>query len=58
MKLNGSVKFEISYPDDKIFIYDGYQSEKKFINYMSGVWNMNINKKTSSGQIMEIVFKR
>jgi hypothetical protein len=32
--------------------------KKRVINYLRGDWNPNMTKKTSSGQILEIFFKR
>jgi hypothetical protein len=62
VKLNGSEKFSLfgssAYGQDIIYVYDGYESEKKVINYFSGSLSSNIFNQQSSGQIMEIVFKR
>ena len=58
VKLNGSEMFELDYPNDRIFIYDGYESQNVVINYISGKQNSDVFKQQSSGQIMDIVFKR
>ena len=50
--------FELDYPNDRIFIYDGYESQNVVINYISGKQNSDVFKQQSSGQIMDIVFKR
>ena len=50
--------FETEYYDDTVYIYDGYESQKKVLNYVSGIRSTNVFNHSSSGQIMEIVFKR
>ncbi len=57
VKLNGSEKFETEYYNDPIYIYDGYESQKRVLNYISGSRSSDVFNHTSSGQIMEIVFK-
>jgi hypothetical protein len=63
VKLNGSEYFDIylgtnDYSLDHIIIYDGYESEKNVINFLSGSLNSNNTNQQSTGEIMEIVFKR
>ncbi len=63
VKLNGSEKFSLHfgssiYGQDIIYVYDGYESEKKVINYFSGSLSSKIFGQQSSGEIMEFVFKR
>ena len=44
--------------NDNIYIYDGFESQGKYINFISGNRTSNMFYQTSSGETMEIVFKR
>jgi hypothetical protein len=57
VKLNGSEKFDTEYYDDPVYIYDGYQYQKRVLNYISGSRFSNVSNQISSDQIMEIVFR-
>ena len=58
VKLTGCEMFETEYYDDTVYIYDGYESQKKVLNYISHYQSSHVFNHVSSGQIMEIVFKR
>jgi hypothetical protein len=63
VKLTGCENFNTYYFYDSFYIYDGYESEKRVLNYVSGsksqsfFKNKEVFSQQSSGQIMEIVFK-
>ena len=44
--------------NDNIYIYDGIESQGKYINFISGNRTSNMFYQTSNGETMEIVFKR
>ena len=50
--------FYTEYYNDPVYIYDGYESEKKVFNFLTGVRSSRDFNQISNGQIMEIVFKR
>ena len=58
VQLTGCEYFNTEYFYDTLTIYDGYESQKRVINFISGFKSSNIFNQISSGQIMEIVFKR
>ena len=44
--------------NDNIYIYDGFESQGKYINFISGNKTSNMFYQTSNQETMEIVFKR
>ncbi len=58
VKLAGCELFQIELINDNLFIYDGLESQGKYINFISGNRTSNMFDQTSNGEIMEIVFKR
>jgi hypothetical protein len=44
--------------NDNIYIYDGFESQGKYINFISGNQTSDMFYQTSNGETMEIVFKR
>jgi hypothetical protein len=57
VKITGSDTFKID-SNHMLTIYDGFKSENKVLNYISGdFYSVSFNQITT-GQIMEIVFER
>ena len=44
--------------NDNIYIYDGFESQGKCINFISGNQTKNMFYQTTNQETMEIVFKR
>ena len=44
--------------NDNIYIYDGFESQGKYINFISGNRTSNMFSQSSNQETMEIVFKR
>ncbi len=58
VKLTGCELFQIELFNDNIYIYDGFESQGKYINFISGNQTSDMFYQTSNGETMEVVFKR
>ncbi len=57
VKLTGSDLFQTDIKD-KLYIYDGYKSNNKVLNYASSNQSSKSFDQITTGQIMELIFTR